>query len=124
MCGAKAMNSPERISICAAAIAVIAACAGAPKPAPGNPNTATPVAAASAAPAGGAPASTAIAGGPIGWAAVEAMDVKGTTGGGDLPVEEVTDDGQLWDLARSDQPHVIRIMRSTTGSLDIASNKT
>jgi pectate lyase len=129
MSRAKSMNSTKRNSIYAAAIAVIAvgiaACAGAPKPAAGYANVTTPTAGAAAngAPAGSAPAS-ARAGGPIGWAAVEAMDVKETTGGGDLPVEEVSDDGQLWDLARADQPHVIRIMRSMNGSLDIASNKT
>jgi len=126
MSRAKDMNNPERRSIGAFAIVTIAvgiaACAGAPKPAGGA--VATPAAAA-VAPASAAPANAAsAAGGPIGWAAVEAMDVKGTTGGGDLPVEEVTDDGQLWELARSDQPHVIRIMRSMSGSLDIASNKT
>jgi len=121
MSRAKAMSSFKRNSIRACAIlgAVgIAACAGTPKPAGGA--VATPAGARASA----APAPATAAGGPIGWAAVEAMDVKGTTGGGDLPVEEVTDDGQLWDLARSDQPHVIRIMRSMTGSLDIASNKT
>jgi pectate lyase len=119
-------KSANRISISILATIVAAAfiaCAGSPRPAGGAPAT---VAAVAAAPATGAPAAAASApaNGPIGWAAVEAMDMKGTIGGGDLPVEEVTDDGQLWDLARSDQPHVIRIMRSMTGALDIASNKT
>jgi pectate lyase len=121
------MKSANRISISILATIVAAACiacAGSPKPAGGAPATAAGVAAAPAATATGAAAASAPANGPIGWAAVEAMDVKGTTGGGDLPVEEVTDDGQLWDLARSDQPHVIRIMRSMSGALDIASNKT
>jgi pectate lyase len=89
---------------------------------PGSASGAVP--SATAASPGNAPGAAGASAGPIGFASVEAMDLKGTTGGGDLPVVEVTNDGQLWDLARSDTPQVIRIMRSMSGSLDIGSQKT
>ena len=71
-----------------------------------------------------APASAGASARPVGFASVEGLDLKGTTGGGDLPAVEVTNDGQLWDLARNDAPQVIRIMRSMSGSLDVGSHKT
>jgi pectate lyase len=95
----------------ALASAACATSATAPSAAAGKPGAATV-----------APA-TAV-GSPIGFAAVDAPEQRATTGGGDLAPIEVSSDGQLWDLARSDTPQVIRIMRSMSGSLDIGSHKT
>jgi len=92
-------------------------CATGAAPAPG---AATSPAAATAAGSAVAPP----AAGLMGFAAVDAQEQRGTTGGGDLAPVEVTSDGQLWDLARSDAPQVIRIMRSMAGSLDVGSHKT
>ena len=106
------------VAVAVAVVAGVGACASTPGPA------GAAIATAAASPAAASGAAAGAAGGPVGWAAVDALEQHGTTGGGDLPVEEVTSDGQLWDLARSDGPRVIRIMRSMSGSLEIASNKT
>jgi pectate lyase len=112
---------PLSLAACASTTAGSAASAAPPGPAPATTTASAP--APAGAPGGGAtaPASSA---GPIGWAAVDAMDQKGTTGGGDLAPVEVSSDSELWDLARAETPQVIRITRSMAGSLDIGSNKT
>jgi pectate lyase len=117
-------------SVCALAVLSGGGCATATAPgpassAPGSAATAgsTPagvVARGGVAASSGAAAVT----GPVGWAGVDAQDQKGTTGGGDVATIEVKSDGELWELARSDAPQVIRIMQSMAGSLDIGSNKT
>jgi pectate lyase len=108
-------------------VASISAGAGLLGCATATPITSSASGSAAAAPAPGAaaaPAVVAAGGGPIGWAAVDALDQKGTVGGGDLAPVEVTSDGELWDLARGDTPQVIHVMRSMSGSMEIGSHKT
>jgi pectate lyase len=118
-----AIRSLGSVWALAALFGVGCATATAPGPTPsaqGSAATAGPASAGVVAARGGAAAAP----GPIGWAAVDAQDQKGTTGGGDGATVEVKSDGELWELARSDAPQVIRIMQSMAGSLDIGSNKT
>jgi pectate lyase len=64
------------------------------------------------------------AGGPIGWASVDASGQNGTTGGGAEEPEIATTESELWDAVAGDAPRVIHIAHSMQGSLDVGSNKT